>query len=398
MFLAEISILQIMGNFTNSSYAPLAHFIKGSFLLNEAAVGLITSAAFAGSMAVSLLSGLIVDSLGPKRTMKISYGVMAGGALLAYFSYSYVFLVSAYFIIGFGYGMVTPATNSSIMDEYYPHHSSPMGIKQSGVPMGTIFATIALPLLVLHYSLRLAFLSLFVITGIIGLLIRGEKNYRRGQSSREKVLKNVRVVLHNRTLLAISAITAFLSWGQQAVFTYFVLFLTSRNFYVLVAENLFIVLLVGSVAGRILWPSITQRLFNGHRMKNYAFIIVLTGLAFLALPNFASSLLEAGIMSMIMGFTAVAWNSNYVTIISEIAPKGKVGTYSGMSMMIISFGSIIGAPFSGYIVDTTGTFSTMWMVLGVTLVAVSFILIMVSGRLPGAGLRDPRNVESARLT
>lgn len=377
-----------MGNFTNSSFAPLAHFIKGSFLLNEAAVGFITSAAFAGSMAVSLVSGMIVDKLGPRKTMKISYGFLAAGSLLAFFSYTYGVLVSAYFIIGFGYGMITPATNSAIMDEYYPNHASPMGLKQSGVPIGTIFATIILPLIVLHYSLRFSFLFLFIVTAIIALLVKGEKGYTGTGGNRESLFKNLGTIAKNRTLLVVSAITAFLSWGQQSVFTYFVLYMTSKNFYVLVAENLFIVLLLGSVTGRIMWPSITRNLFRGHRIKNYSMIMILTGLAFITLPLFSGNLVEAGLMAMVMGFTAVAWNSNYVTLISEIAPKGKVGTYSGMSMMIISIGAITGAPLSGYIIDLTGSFADMWMTVGTFLIMASMILLFLSRTILASGKKQ----------
>lgn len=383
MFLAEIVILQIMGNFTLSSYAPLAHFIKDSFMLNEAAVGLITSATFAGALSINLVSGLIVDNLGPKKTMKISYGILAAGALIAYFAGEYYVLVAAYFIIGFGYGMVTPATNSAIMTEYYPRHTSPMGIKQSGVPMGTIFATVALPLIVLQYSLRYAFLFLFIITAVIGLVTRGERNYQGSLGKNETIFKHMKGVLKNRTLVVLSLITAFLSWGQQAVFTYFVLFLGSRNFYVLVAEDLFIVLLLGSVIGRMLWPPITQRLFHGHRVKNYSLIMVLIGVTFLFLPFVTFNLAEAAIMAVLLGFTAVAWNSNYVTLVSEIAPKGSVGTYSALSMVIISVGSILGTPLSGFIVDATGSFSYMWITLGICLVFASAIFLAVGSRLMG---------------
>lgn len=383
MFLAEIVILQIMGNFTLSSYAPLAHFIKGSFMLNEAAVGLITSATFVGALLINLVSGLIVDNLGPMKTMKISYGLLATGSLIAFFAGTYYLLIVAYFILGLGYGMVTPATNSAIMAEYYPHHTSPMGIKQSGVPMGTILATAALPLMVFHFSLRYAFLLLFIVTAAIGLTVRGERNYQGSLAKDENIFRHMKHILKNRTLVALSLITAFLSWGQQAVFTYFVLFLGSRNFYVLVAEDLFIVLLVGSVLGRMLWPPITQKLFKGHRVKNFSLIIVLIGMAFLILPFVTFNLPEAAIMAVILGFTAVAWNSNYVTLISEIAPKGNVGTYSALSLMLVSIGSILGTPVSGYIVDATGSFSYMWITLGLSLVIVSMVFLVVGSRLMG---------------
>lgn len=375
-------ILQIMGNFTNSSYAPLTHFIKLGFLLNEASVGLITSAVFIGSMSIAFLSGLIVDSLGPHRTMKISYGILSAGSILAYFSQSYFLLIGAYYLIGAGYGMVTPATNSTIMDRFYPHHTSPMGIKQSGVPIGTILAAIALPLLALHYSLRFAFLALFFITAIIAILIRGEKNGALGRRDREKTRGAAKRVFRDRRVLIISAITAFLSWGQQSVFTYFVLYVTSISYQVLIAETLFIVLLVGSVVGRIIWPSITIRLFGGHRLRNYSLIMALAGLSLFAFPNVGGSIYAIVPMAAAIGFTAVAWNSNYVTLISEIAPRGNVGTYSGTSMMIISLGSIVGTPLSGFIVDASGgEFSIMWMFLGSALMVVAFLLFLFTPRL-----------------
>lgn len=371
-----------MGNFTNSSYAPLSHFIKNGFLLNEAAVGLITSAVFIGSMSVSFLSGLIVDSLGPHRTLKISYGVLAIGSILAYFSQSYLLLIGAYYLIGAGYGMVTPATNSTIMDHFFPRHASPMGIKQSGVPIGTILAALALPLLALHYSLRIAFLFLFFVTAIIAIIIRGEQRGSLEKASRGKTKGTIKMVLKDRRILVISAITAFLSWGQQSVFTYFVLYVTSMNYEVLVAEVLFIVLLLGSVLGRILWPSLTLRLFGGHRLRNYTLITALAGVMLFLFPNAGTSIYAISAMAVAIGFTAVAWNSNYVTLISEIAPKGSVGTYSGTSMTIISMGSIVGTPLSGYLVDATGgEFSIMWMFLGSVLMIVALILFLSTPRL-----------------
>ena len=375
-------ILQIMGNFTNSSYAPLSHFIKLGFLLDETSVGLITSAVFIGSMSISFLSGLIVDSVGPLRTLKISYGILALGSLLAYFAQTYALLIVAYYFIGAGYGMVTPATNSTIMDRFYPNHSSPMGYKQSGVPIGTILAAIALPLIALHFSLRIAFLALFFITAIIAIATRGERPGAFEKPSREKTKGTVKMVFKDRRVLFISGITAFLSWGQQSVFTFFVLYLTSIKYEVLLAETFFIVLLLGSVLGRILWPSITKRMFGGHRLRNYTFIMALAGLMLFIFPNIGTSIIPVGIMAVAIGFTAVAWNSNYVTLISEIAPKGNVGTYSGTSMMIISFGSILGTPLSGHIVDITGgKFGIMWMFLGSILLLVSLILFLFTPKL-----------------
>jgi MFS family permease len=66
--------------------------------------------------------------------------------------------------------------------------------------------------------------------------------------------------------------------------------------------------------------------------------------------------------------------------VSEIAPREKIGTYSGLSLFIIGLGTIIGAPLSGVIIDITSSYNDMWYVMASALVVMS-ILILVFSRL-----------------
>jgi MFS family permease len=129
-------IFLLMGNMTDSSYSPMNQFIKNQYLLTSAEIGFITSSIFIGSMIVSLISGYFVDRMGNRTSLRIAFLLMALGSTIVSVGSIYATVLAGYFIIGFGYGIVTPSTNSEVIKHYYPHHANAMGIKQSGVPAG----------------------------------------------------------------------------------------------------------------------------------------------------------------------------------------------------------------------------------------------------------------------
>ena len=82
----------------------------------------------------------------------------------------------------------------------------------------------------------------------------------------------------------------------------------------------------------------------------------------------------ASVGSFFLGFSAVAWNSTYVTIISEEAPRESVGVYSGAALSIMYLGVIVGTPLYGYIIDSL-TYTAMWRTAGTLLLLVSVVLL-----------------------
>ena len=54
-----------------------------------------------------------------------------------------------------------------------------------------------------------------------------------------------------------------------------------------------------------------------------------------------------------------------------------------MGLIILGTGTIIGAPLSGYIKDTTGSFFTMWLILGTVQVASAITLSVITRLMQG---------------
>jgi len=373
-------LFMVLGNFTLSSYAPLAPFIKNTYLLNSTELGLITSIIFIGSFSVSFLSGAFVDGMGPSRAVKISFAVMALGSLTAALSHSYVQLVIGFYAIGFGYGLITPSTNRAVMEEYYPHHATPMGVKQSGVPVGAALSAVVLPLVAIHFGLQWSFVVTIIIGGTIALLIPVGKRENSQVRKQKGYLRQVLGAGKDRSLLTISICAAFLSWGQQSILTYYVVFLEQRGFAIIIAEIFLALLLIGAVAGRLFWASISSRIFKGNRLKSLVLIMIISSVLFISFPTLSVSIFSAGFTAFFVGMSSVGWNSVYVTLISEIAPRSKVGLFSGLSLMVMSMGTILGTPFAGFIQDRTHSYVVMWLTLGVALFSAAMFLLFMELR------------------
>lgn len=372
-------LFMTLGNFSNSSYSPLAPFIKNSYVLTSAELGLITSSIFIGTVTVSFFSGLLVDRLGPYTALRISFAIMASGAAVIFIADSYPVLIAGYFSIGLGYGIITPSTNSVTMDSYYPKHAPMMGIKQSGVPLGLMFSVVLLPFLALRYSLKISFLIMFLIAISIALILPREKHTSEGVSLRKGYLKDLLKAGRDKAVLSVAASVIFLSWGQQTLLTFFIIFQESKGVPLGIAEIFLMLLLVGSIFGRLFWAFFSDRVFHRNRVRTLSLIMALSGLLFI-LFNFSSSYYPiAALFSFVIGMNAVGWNSNYVTVISEIAPRAKVGLFTGASFVFTGLGTIIGTPLSGLIRDSASFFE-MWIILGSALLVMSMIFLLVGGK------------------
>ncbi|QRF75388.1 putative 3-hydroxyphenylpropionic transporter MhpT [Thermoplasmatales archaeon] len=371
----QIMILQLLANFTNNSYAPLSIFIKGTFNINSVELGLITSSVFLGSLLAANIGGIMVDRLGSMTALKICFFLLSLGSLVAFTAQTYFVVVIGYIVIGFGYGIVTPATNSAIINEYYPKHAVPMGVKQAGVPIGAALSAIVLPLIAIRFSLRDAFLAMMALAFVIAMIIRKSGIMPRQERARSQFNRTFFNALRNHNLVMISIVAIFLSLGQQSIFTYFVVFLKFRGYEVFFAELMLAVMLAGAVAGRVAWPILSQYVFHLNQRALLLVIVVLSGIMLILVPIEASEWYLTSIGSFFLGFTAVAWNSTYVTIISEEAPRENVGVYSGAALSIMYIGVIVGTPLYGYIIDTV-TYTTMWRTAGSLLLAVSLLLLL----------------------
>lgn len=370
-----------LGNFIDSSYAPLAPFIKNYYILTATQVGLITSILFIGSSSVSVFTGFLVDRMGYHNAMKLSFGIMALGSTILFSYRDYAVLLAGFYFIGFGYGILTPATNSQVMKEYYPDHITRMGIKQAGVPMGAALAAIVIPLVVIKVGIPHIYLLIIAMAAIMLIVMPLRKTVNKDKFQLGKYIREMFETARDRYLLLIGFSALFMSWSQQSVMTYYVLYFRNIKFGTLIAESFLYSVLISAIFGRILWTRLGNRLFSQNHIKTFSLIMISSAAVAILLPYFSSDIYTAYVFSVFVGITVISWNGVFVSMTSEIAPSGKVGMYSGMGILLISSGTIIGTPISGLIIDHFHSYNLMWMVMGITVMVVGIVLFIISNKM-----------------
>lgn len=377
---AEMLIFMTVGSFSSTSYAALDPFIKAQFLMSHAEIGLITGVMFLGFLTIQFIAGHLIDEFGTYSASKIAFGLVALGSLFLLVANSSVLIYAGYYAFGLGFGIIPPATNKGTMDAYKPHHASKMGIKQAGFSGGAAVSAFSLPLIALYFSLRYSFLVILLLSLMLFFLIRRERRETRIGWSSRRHLQNMAETIQDKKLQVLSAASVIFSWGQQTMLAYFALFEEFRGFHIIIAEIFLGILLLGSVLGIALWPSLSNKIFRGKRFQTMYVIMTLSGIFYLLFVFTSMSLLLNGIVAFFIGFTTVGWNSTYMTSVSEIAPSKSIGLFSSVSLMFMTLGTIVGTPLSGMIVDSI-SYGTMWSIMGAAQLILAAIFYSLSIRI-----------------
>ncbi|EQD69920.1 major facilitator superfamily MFS_1 [mine drainage metagenome] len=250
-----------------------------------------------------------------------------------------------------------------------------MGIKQTGVPIGSIAAVTALPLVAITFGIRWPFLILFITSIIIAVAVRSGSRLT-SPFNLHSYLKDLFSAARDRRLLTYSAFSTVMSWGQQTGLTFYVLFFESKGFPLFSAEILLGSFLVGAIFGRIFWARLGYRIHGGSRWHATSLIMSLSGSLYILLILVPHDLILLMPYSVFLGMNAAGWNSTFVTAVSEMAGKEKVGLYSGVALITLSLGTIIGTPISGFIRDTTHSYFLMWIILGGVQLATAMLMLI----------------------
>jgi len=83
------------------------------------------------------------------------------------------------------------------------------------------------------------------------------------------------------------------------------------------------------------------------------------------------------VLFIIIGMSTIGWSGIHFTFIAELGGKNRVGTATGISTIILTFGGMLWPPVVGKIIDMTGGYRWMWIFVSVLGVAASVLLLFV---------------------
>lgn len=393
-FLISLFILSlpfIALNLGHTGFLALIPFVREEFQLTRTQVGFFSTSLFLSSSILAVFTGMIVDLIGPKKSLVfgiICFGLMI---LLFGFTHSYVTLLALVFIAGLGHSIIAPAVYKGVMLEApLDKRAVSMGITQSGIGLGGLAGASLLPLLGQFFGWRSAiqFAGIFAImTGFLVYKIFHECVGSTPQINFQKYRKenfielstNIRELLTNKQFLltcCLGIVLGGLSFG--VVFSHFTVFLSEDLLMNRAAAGLSLgIFQIGGLIGRPIWGCLSDKYLMRNRIITLFLLGISAGLLCLITGLFVNSInvdyKVIYLFSFIKGFIIFGWPGVYFVAVGEFSGVAKIGTATGLALFANRVGSLIAPPVFGLIADINGNYSISWILFGVLCIIVSFL-------------------------
>lgn len=383
LFIVQISISLI-----GRSLSPLGPLIENELMLTKTQVGLLPSALFLGHVIMSIPSGLLVDRLGTRKLILIvSFAMSISFALLALMHHFWLLLCFV-FLGGSAYSIVAPTTNRGVMNWFaLKNRGTAMGIKQMGVTLGSALAALILLPLAAQFGWRGVIFISSLGLAIIGIVVffryfdptpsKAEAVSAQAASTPVNSFKRLLKVINNKMLLYVSFSALCINGTQMALNTYIVFFAYEVINYSLFMSGLLLVISECSgAAGRVIWGTISDRLFDGRRLVVIQIVAVMTSLCcfICGMIRGELSIFLVFPLVVVFGFCTSGFNGVWMNAATESVPRQYSGMGSGFSISVGAIGVLLIAPIFGWLVDVTGSYTPAWWFMA-ALMIIPLILL-----------------------
>ena len=363
--------------------------------------------AFQGAYAIGLLLvGRLIDRTGARWGLGIAIGVWSLAAT-AHAGASSVFqFAMARFALGVGESAGFPGAVKAV-SEWFPKRERALatGIFNAGSNVGALLTPIIVPILVLAFGWRAA----FVVTGLSGLLLMalwflvyrrprehprvtpGELAHIESDPPDAPGKISWRQALKRREAWAF-IVGKFLTDPVWWLFLFWLPDFFGKTYGLnlltfgppLVA--IYLLADVGSVGGGWLSSRLIHQGWSVNRGRKTAMLVCALCVTPISIAVFADNLLAA---VAVIGLAAAAhqgWSANLFTLVSDTFPKHAVATVVGLGGFAGAVGGMFIAKVAGWTLEATGSYVPLLAFAGVTYLLALGIIHLLTPRLKPAPL------------
>ena len=385
LILATVCITYFTENFLRSGPSALSPILIEEFSLTHGVAGLLFSSYFFLYALLQIPSGILSDTLGPRRTI-IGFTIFTViGTVLFYLARSLGLLIAAQLLVGLG-SSVFYINAIRMISSWFPQErrASAIGVLSASSGVGNFAAYMGFPLAMTYLggwrTLYLYCAVLMAVNFVANFLI--VRNSPDGvnhvqENTNTSILHSLKTVLRDRGLYPFLA-----SYVLLSLFWMFMMWLpqwltdTRGISYIEVGLVSSAGTLTG-IPGCILIGVISDRM-RKRKLPLVIFYAVSTIvlIAFILMPAGTPPSVYA-VLAGVLGFTLSAWVLLFSmvpeTLPPEVAGVG-MGIVNGMGTLAFSMMN----PVYGYLVDVTGGYlvsNAIVVVAGLLLVAVSALFL-----------------------
>jgi predicted MFS family arabinose efflux permease len=330
--------------------------------ISRGQLGLLVGLLFGATGLGSLPAGRVTERLGARWTIVTDMALLAFALALPVAVPGYPALVACALVSGFGYALVTVATNVAVIAALPPErHAVGLATKTAGVPGIAAVTSLLVPGIAVSVGWRPVLLCVIPVVALVALaaVLVVPDARRRGHRPADGGRRAPAVPLPPRfwrfTLAAV-----LLVGGSQAIYSWAVPFLHEDAGATLpVAGILTALASLVAVIPTIGAARLADRLGPARRVPLAAALCALTAVAeaALALGGAGVALAATGLV-VATGAQLGAVSLMHASVVAA-APRA-VGRATGMAMVGFYTGALFAAPLFGLIVDVTGSYGAAW--------------------------------------
>lgn len=374
--------------FGTLSFPAIAPIVRDRFDLSTVEIGMFTALVFLGAMVASVPAGRLTDRLGaPVMLAAAQAGVAVGVACAALAPTRFTFLAGIA-IAGLAYGGVNPPTNVLVNDAIPRRHRALfLSLKQTGVPIGALLASIVLPSIAEAVGWRASLLlPIGVLLGASALtlgLIRRQaemlgsaKDSVWGGAGDEEAGPSPG--------LGPMGFYGFIMAGVQLSFVgYLTIYLVDEQSFSATTAGFALGLsFAAGVIGRIVWGTASDRYFASYA-TSLALAAAGSAVGLLALLTVGGGV-GLWLAVVLIGFCGIGWNGVYLALVADRATLRTLGRATGSALLFLYAGVVLLPPLFGVLFDLIDSWPGTWLAaVGLTILA-GLAMALAPRRLPAS--------------
>jgi MFS family permease len=333
-------------------------------------VGFYIGIVYGGAIVGSLLAGTGVQMLGAIRLSQTGLALNAAGLVLSCTGSVPTMILGA-FLLGLGYGPITPAS-SHLLSQSTPAHrmSLVFSLKQTGVPLGGMLAGALVPLLMtlVGWRFSLLFVALCCVACIaIAQALRGRLDSRSARATSfnlNQLFQPVLLIARQPKLRTLATCSFFFSAVQLCLTTYTVIYLNSELRFGLVAAGFALaVCQFAGIIGRLIWGHISDLGLGPFRtLAVLAIVIALCCIATACLQFTTPKAIVLALL-VVFGGSAIGWNGVFLAEVARQAPPGAASAATGGASAITFLGVVVGPPIFALLALPTNSYRISYVAL-----------------------------------
>ncbi len=397
-------------------FKAMLPLVQEDFQIGSAEAGFYTTFFFLSAMLIAIFSGRLVDKLGSKKGLV--FGVTLIGCLMIVHSIAPIFplLLLLAFFTGVGFSIITPSINKGVVDLVSDDKRAvSLGITQAGGGIGGILGATLLPFLGEIYGWRSAILvSAFVALLMSIILIKFYRpNTDNGAINQETDMLNdsmsdtdnqatdnsddndleasnqssfkedLKILATNKILLVVCLMGFTFGFTTGNITTHYTLFLAGDlGLTAGLAGFSLAIFQTGGILGKPGWGYINDRFLKSNRRLGLFSLGLLVSflVAFLALvfdqPGIPIPIILA--FTFVLGLTSLGLPGLFFTTVGDVVDKELMGTATGLALIFIRTGVVIGPPLLGLLADLTGSYQVSWLTLSAVILLLSSSFFILS--------------------